>query len=189
MPSKGDAGHCREVYVAHKSDAARDASRRERNFLIGKSCESPRLKGVLFIKACSSNHLPQRWVRARAEHVSCGSWGWSNGKQSFMLSQDGKVWETKDRARTKTDVHSPQGWGATFSTGLGKEARTKVTENSSRCRSPPEPPAHKGRAVSSFFNNNTGVPCLMPCLRSWGAHDNLQFPSQTESEDQRAGAN
>ena len=97
-----------------------------------------------------------------------------------MLSQDGKVWETKDRARTKTDVHSPQGWGATFSTGLGKEARTKVTENSSRCRSLPEPPAHKGRAVSSFFNNNTGVPCLMLCLRSWGAHDNLQFPSQTE---------
>ena len=38
MPSKGDAGRCRGVYVAHKSDTARDASRRERNFLIGKSC-------------------------------------------------------------------------------------------------------------------------------------------------------
>ena len=39
MPSKGDAGRCRGVYVAHKSDTARDASRRERNFLIGESCE------------------------------------------------------------------------------------------------------------------------------------------------------
>ena len=39
MPSKGDAVHCRGVYVAHKSDTARDASRRrERNFLIGESC-------------------------------------------------------------------------------------------------------------------------------------------------------
>ena len=67
MPSKGDAGRCRGVYVAHKSDTARDASRRERNFLIGKSCESPRLKGVSFDKQCFSNHLPQRWARARAE--------------------------------------------------------------------------------------------------------------------------
>ena len=114
MPSKGDAGRCRGVYVAHKSDTARDASRRERNFLIGKSCESPRLKGVLFIKACSSNRLAQRWARARAEHVSCGSWGWSNGKQSFMLSQDGKVWETKDRARTKIDVRKVPGWDLPF---------------------------------------------------------------------------
>ena len=39
--------------VAHKSDTARDASRRERNFTIGKSCESPRLKGVFFDKQCS----------------------------------------------------------------------------------------------------------------------------------------
>ena len=114
MPSKGDAVHCRGVYVAHKSDTARDASRRERNFLIGKSCESPRLKGALFIKACSSNRLAQRWARARAEHVSCGSWGWSNGKQSFMLSQDGKVWETKDRARTKIDVRKVPGWDLPF---------------------------------------------------------------------------
>ena len=67
MPSKGDAGRCRGVYVAHKSDTARVASRRERNFLIGKSCESPRLKGVPFVNQCSSNHLPQRWVRARTE--------------------------------------------------------------------------------------------------------------------------
>ena len=67
MPSKGDAVHCRGVYVAHKSDTARDASRRERNFLIGKSCESPRLKGVPFVKQCSSNHLTQRWAQARAE--------------------------------------------------------------------------------------------------------------------------
>ena len=88
MPSKGDAGHCRGVYVAHKSDTARDASRRERNFLIGKSCESPRLKGVSFDKQCFSNHLPQRWARARAEQgnaaagigpiasrASCFPWG------------------------------------------------------------------------------------------------------------------
>ena len=68
MPSKGDAGRCRGVYVAHKSDTARDASRRERNFLIGKSCESPRLKGVPFVEQCSSNHLTQRWAQARAEH-------------------------------------------------------------------------------------------------------------------------
>ena len=67
MPSKGDAGRCRGVYVAHKSDTARDASRRERNFPIGKSCESPRLKGVPFVKQCSTNHLPQRWAQARAE--------------------------------------------------------------------------------------------------------------------------
>ena len=78
-------------------------------------CESPRLnKGAPFVNQCSSNHLPQRWVRARAEHVSCGSWGWSNGKQSSMLSQDGKVWETKDRARTKVDVRKVPGWGLPF---------------------------------------------------------------------------
>ena len=99
---------------AQQASTARDASRRERNFLIGKSCESPRLKGVLFIKACSSNRLAQRWARARAGHVSCGSWGWSNGKQSFMLSQDGKVWETKDRARAKIDDRKVPGWGLPF---------------------------------------------------------------------------
>ena len=114
MPSKGDAGRCRGFYVAQKSYTALDASRQERKFIIGKSCESPRLKGVLFIKACSSNRLAQRWARARAEHVSCGSWGWSNGKQSFMLSQDGKVWETKDRARTKVDDRKVPGWGLPF---------------------------------------------------------------------------
>ena len=154
MPSKGDAGRCRGVYVAHKSDTARDASRRERNFLIGKSCESPRLKGVLFIKACSSNHLPQRWVRARAEHVSCGSWGWSNGKQSFMLSQDGKVWETKDRARAKIDDRKVPGWGLPFpGWKRSRMGRTKIAENSSRWFPSSEAAAeheHKGRGLVSF---------------------------------------
>ena len=114
MPSKGDAGRCRGFYVAQKSYTALEASRQERKFIIGKSCESPRLKGLLFIKACSSNRLAQRWARARAEHAPCGSWGWSNGKQSSMLSQDGKVWETEDRARTKIDVRKVPGWDLPF---------------------------------------------------------------------------
>ena len=46
---------------------------------------------------------------------------------------------------------------------------------------------HKGRGLVSN-NTHSGVPCLTLCPRSWGAHDNLQFHSQTESEDQRAGA-
>ena len=31
-----------------------------------------------------------------------------------MLSQDGKVWETKDRARTKIDVRKVPGWDLPF---------------------------------------------------------------------------
>ena len=194
MPSKGDAGRCRGVYVAHKSDTARDASRRERNFLIGKSCESPRLKGALFIKACSSNRLAQRWARARAEHVSCGSWGWSNGKQSFMLSQDGKVWETKDRARTKIDVRKVPGWDLPFPGWRRKRGRrsprtVSIFQDGSPLRRQPRSPMRIKAAGCYYVRYNTGVPCLMLCPQGWGAHDNLQFPSQPESEDQRAGAN
>ena len=70
MPSKGDAGRCRGFYVAQKSYTALDASRQERKFIIGKSCESPRLKGVPFIKRMLFNHLAQRWVQARTEQGS-----------------------------------------------------------------------------------------------------------------------
>ena len=89
MPSKGDAGRCRGVYVAHKSDTARDASRRERNFPIGKSCESPRLKGVPFIKRMLFNHLAQRWVQARTEQGSLRQLGLVQAQQT-LKSPDGR---------------------------------------------------------------------------------------------------
>ena len=36
-----------------------------------------------------------------------------------MLSQDGKVWETKDRARTMIDVRKVPGWDLPFQDGEG----------------------------------------------------------------------
>ena len=71
--------------------------------------------------------------------------------------------------------------GLTFSR-MEKETRTKIAENSSRWFPSSEAAAeheHKGRGLVSN-NTHSGVPCLTLCPRSWGAHDNLQFPSQTE---------
>ena len=73
---------------------------------------------------------------------------------------------------------------------MEEETRTKIAENSSRWFPSSEAAAeheHKGRGLVSN-NTHSGVPCLMLCPQGWGAHDKLQFPSQTESEDQRAGA-
>ena len=89
MPSKGDAGRCRGFYVAQKSYTALDASRQERKFIIGKSCESPRLKGVPFIKRMLFNHLAQRWVQARTEQGSMRQLGQVQAQQT-LKSPDGR---------------------------------------------------------------------------------------------------
>ena len=62
--------------------------------------------------------------------------------------------------------------GLTFSR-MAKETRTKIAENSSRWFPSSEAAAeheHKGRGLVSD-NTHSGVPCLMLCPRSWGAHD------------------
>ena len=119
MPSKGDAGRCRGVYVAHKSDTARDASRRERNFLIGKSCESPRLKGVSFDTQCSFNHLPQRWARARAEQGNAAAGIGPMASRASCFPRMGKSGRRRigQGQRLTSNLHRvgvqpfPQGWG------------------------------------------------------------------------------
>ena len=116
MPSKGDAGHCRGVYVAHKSDTARDASRRERNFLIGKSCESPRLKGVPFVKQCSSNHLPQRWVQARTEQGNAAAGIGPMASRASCFPRMGKSGRRRigQGQRLTIDDRKVPGWGLPF---------------------------------------------------------------------------
>ena len=154
MPSKGDAGRCRGVYVAHKSDTARDASRRERNFLIGKSCESPRLKGVPFVKQCSSNHLPQRWAQARAEQGNAAAGIGPIASSFFMLSLEGKV-SGRQRIGQGHRLESVDPWrGSTFP-WRGKVKQTKIAESSSRWFFPGgggSPPEHKltGRAAFGY---------------------------------------
>ena len=171
MPSKGDAGRCRGVYVAHKSDTARDASRRERNFLIGKSCESPRLKGVSFDKQCFSNHLPQRWARARAEQGNAAAGIGPMASRASCFPRMGKSGRRRiGRGQRLTYAKSQDG------TYLFQDGEGNADED--RRKQQPMVPLleaaaeheHKGRGLVSN-NTHSGVPRLTLCPRSWGAHE------------------
>ena len=174
--------------VAHKSYTALDASRRERNFTIGKSCESPRLKGVSFDKQCFSNHLPQRWARARAEQGNAAAGIGPLASRASCFPRMGKSGRRRIGQGQRLTYAKSQDGTYLFQDGEGNadEDRRKQQPMVPLLEAAAEH-EHKGRGLVSN-NTHSGVPCLTLCPRSWGAHDNLQFPSQTESEDQRAGA-
>ena len=75
-------------YVPQKSHTALDASRQERKFIIGKSCESPQLKGVPFIKRMLFNHLAQRWVQAPTEQGSLRQLGLVQAQQTLESDEN-----------------------------------------------------------------------------------------------------
>ena len=145
------------------------------------------VKGAPFVNQCS-NHLTQRWAQARAEQGNAAA-GISPMASRASCFPGWEVWETKDRARTKIDVRKVPGWDLPFPGWRRKRGRRSPRTAADGAPLKTEA-ALRMKAAGCFlvFRYNTGVPCLTLCPRSWGAHDNLQFPSQTESEDQRAGA-
>ena len=182
MPSKGDAGRCRGVYVAHKSDTARDASRRERNFLIGKSCgvSHPDLKVY-----SSSKHALLTVLRRDGpepgqsmSHAAAGVGPMASRASCFpRMGKSGR--RRIGRGQRLTYAKSQDGTYL-FQDGEGNADEDRRFEQQPmallfgrRLRLPRSPLRIKAAGCFLVFRYNTGVPCLTLCPQSWGAHDNL----------------